>query len=205
MARAVSASRQFSSSRTVDRDDQPDERHRWRHDCHLQEAGRRLDVAGESRQDAARLHVPQLGQRQVEQPVEERPPERQHHPHVQQTLAVILEDPGQIREDDHADKRGAGQMEAREPRRPVERRVQEHAVDDEPHEERLDHLEPGADQREDEDGADRVAMRPQPAQVVAQVLAPFAALGAPGFRARPSPASPGSSSWRRLYFWTNSR
>ena len=54
---------------------------------------------------------------------------------------------------------------------------EQHAVDDEPHEQRLDHLQARGDQREHEERADRVAMRPQPAQVFAQVLAPFAAEG----------------------------
>ena len=88
----------------------------------------------------------------------------------------------------------------------VQRGVEEHAVDDEPHEERLDHLEPGAEEREPEDGADRVAMRPEPAQVVAQVLAAFAAVGPPRIPRSPRRfGSAGSSSCRRLYFWTNSR
>ena len=112
MARAVSASRQFSSSSTVtamiSRTSETD----GEIDRHLQQPGRRLDVAGEPREDAAGLHVPQLRQRQVEQPVEERPPQRQHHPHVQQALAVVLEDADQVGEDDDADKRGAGQVEA---------------------------------------------------------------------------------------------
>ena len=58
----------------------------------------------------------------------------------------------------------------------------------------------------DEDGADRVAMRPQPAQVLAQVLAALAAgSGRRDSALDASLASPGSSSCRRLYFWTNSR
>ena len=98
-------------------DDQPDERDRRRDDRHLQQSGRRLDVAGEPRQDAARLHVPELRQRQVEQPVEERAPERQHDPDVQQALAVVLEDADEVGEDDDADERGAGEVEERESRR----------------------------------------------------------------------------------------
>ena len=54
-------------------------------------------------------------------------------------------------------------------------RVEQHAVDDEPHEQRLDHLQAGADEREPEDDADAVAMRPQPAQIFAKVLASLAA------------------------------
>ena len=60
--------------------------------------------------------------------------------------------------------------------------VEQHAVDDEPHEQRLDHLEPGAEERQQEDAGDRVAVRPQPAQVVAKVLAALLLLAAAGFR-----------------------
>ena len=91
MARAVSASRQFSVNSNAHGDEQADDRDGGRHDGHLQQPGRRVHVAGQAGQDAAGLHVPQLGQRQVQQPVEERPAERQHHPHVQQALAVVLE------------------------------------------------------------------------------------------------------------------
>ena len=55
----------------------------------------------------------------------------------------------------------------------VEVRVEQHAVDDEPHEERLDHLQAGADEREREDDGDAVAMRPEPAEVLAEILAPL--------------------------------
>ena len=79
MASAVNASRQLivssttiaNSSRMIDT--------RRRDDRHLHEARRRVDVAGQPRQDAAGLHVPELGQRQVQQPVEQRLPQRQHH------------------------------------------------------------------------------------------------------------------------------
>ena len=175
IASAVSASRQFSDHQHRHGDDQPDDRDRRRDDRHLQQAGRRVDVAGETRQDAAGLHVPQLRQRQVQQPVEQRPPQRQHDPHVQQALAVVLEDAdARSRGRSRATNTRAGEVQARQARGAVERRVQQHAVDDEPHEERLDHLEPGDDQREQEEHADRVAVRPQPAQVIAQVFAPLA-------------------------------
>ena len=88
-----------------DGDDQPDQRDRRRDDRHLQQAGRRVDVAGEARQDAAGLHVPELRQRQVQQPIEQRPPQRQHHAHVEQLLAVVLaaRRPG-CDDDDHAEE-----------------------------------------------------------------------------------------------------
>ena len=63
-------------------------------------------------------------------------------------------------------------------------RVEEHAVDDEPHEQRLDHLQAGADERETEDDADAVSMRPQPAQVFSKVLASLAAEPRRGLRRR---------------------
>ena len=47
----------------ADADDEPDDGQRRRHDRHLQQAGGRLRVAGEARQDPTRLHVPQFRQR----------------------------------------------------------------------------------------------------------------------------------------------
>ena len=52
--------------------------------------------------------------------------------------------------------------------------VQQHPVDDEPHEQRLDHLQSRRHQGEHEDRDHGVAMRPEPAQVLAQVLTPLA-------------------------------
>ena len=52
-----------------DRYDQADEREGGRHDRHLQQSGRRIHVTGEARQDAARLHVPQLWQWQMQEPL----------------------------------------------------------------------------------------------------------------------------------------
>ena len=206
MASAVSASRQFSSISTVTRDDQPDERDRRRHDRHLQEPGRGLDVAGEARQDAAGLHVPQLRQRQVEQPVEERAPQRQHHLHVQQALAVVLEDADQVGEDDDADERRPGEVEEGQPRladrapvlsstRSMMNRMKSGSTIS----------SPALASARHEDCADRVAVRPEPAQVVAQVLAALGAAGRSDSALGASPLSAGSSSCRRLYFWTNSR
>src|SRR5439155_25739065 len=48
-------------------------------------------------------------------------------------------------------------------------------IDQEPTEERLDHPESSAEQRQHEDHSHRDAVRPQPAQVLAHVLAPLAA------------------------------
>ena len=82
------------------------------------------------------------------------------------------------------EERGARQVQAGQARRRVQLGVQQHAVDDEPHEQRLDHLQSGGQQREQEDRGDRVAVRPQPAQVLAQVLAPFGSARACGSRWR---------------------
>ena len=92
IASAVSASRQFSVNRTPTAIDQPDDRDRRRHDRHLQQSRRRLDVAGEARQDAARLHVPQLRQRQVQQPLNSERRSDSITCMLRMPLAVVLED-----------------------------------------------------------------------------------------------------------------
>ena len=74
-----------------DRDDQPDDRDRRRHDRHLQQSRRRIHVARDARQDAAGLHVPELRQRQMQQALEQRTPQRQHHARVQEPLPVVLQ------------------------------------------------------------------------------------------------------------------
>ncbi len=66
-------------------------------------------------------------------------------------------------------------MQAAQPLGLVEGGVQQDAVDDEPHEQRLDHLEPRHHQREEEHQRDAAAMRPEPADVLAEVLAALAA------------------------------
>src|SRR5439155_26662008 len=74
------------------------------------------------------------------------------------------------------------QMKTTQAGRRVQSRVQEHLVNDEPHEQRLDHLQSRDQQRENEQRADGVPMRPEPAQVLAHILTPLAATLAPGFR-----------------------
>ena len=73
-----------------DGDDQPHERDRRRHHGHLQQPRRRVHVAGDARQDAAGLHVPQIGQRKVQQPLEQRAAQREHDARVQEPLPVVL-------------------------------------------------------------------------------------------------------------------
>ena len=147
---------------------------------HLQQAGRRFDVSGQPRQDAAGLHLPELRQRQVQQPIEQRPAQREHHAGVQQPLAVVLEDADAVRRRrSRATKTPPARFRRDIRAARVQRGVQQHAVDDEAHEQRLDHLEPGRDQREREEQANREAVRPQPADVVAEILPP-AGLVRPG-------------------------
>ena len=63
-------------------------------------------------------------------------------------------------------------------------RVQQDAVDDEPHEQRLDHLESRGRQRQREHRRDAVAMRPEPAEILANVLAALPVT--PALRSRPA-------------------
>ena len=74
-----------------DSDNEPNGGDGGRDDGHLEQAGRGLDVAGQAGQDAACLHVPESRQRQVQQPLVERAPQRENHPHVQDPLAIVLE------------------------------------------------------------------------------------------------------------------
>jgi hypothetical protein len=159
----------------ADRDEEPDERDRRRDDRTLEEAGRRIHVARQTGEDAAGLHLPQLGQREMEQAVEERAPQRQHHLRVQQTLAVIACHADQRRHEDDREEGEAGQVQAIQSRGGIDRRIQQDAIDDEPHEERLDHLQPGADEREQEQRRHPIAMWPQPTQVLAEILTTLAA------------------------------
>ena len=111
----------------------------------------------------------------MQQPMEERLAQRQHHADVQQALPVVLQDAEQAAREDHGEIDGARAIEVGEARRHVQRSVEQDAVDDEPDEQRLDHLEAGGHQREHEDRGDRVPVRPQPAQVLAHGFAPLAA------------------------------
>ena len=125
--------------------------------------------------DASGLHVPQLGQRQVQQPVVERLPQGQHDPNVQEPLPVVLQHADQASYKDYREKRRPRQLKANHARGLVERGIEQHAVDDEPHEERLDHLECGDHERQGEQGRDRISMRRQPPRILAQVLTTLAA------------------------------
>jgi hypothetical protein len=145
-----------------------------RDDSHLHEARRRIHVAGETRQDAAGLHVVELRQRQVEQTIEERLTQRQHEADVEDPLTVVLERPEKVRRDDDRQVRDARELQRPEPSGGVEGAVEQDAVDDEPHEQRLNHLDRGRQQREPENDRDGQPMRPQPRQIDAEI---FATLG----------------------------
>ena len=98
----------------------------------------------------------------MQQPVEKRPAQRQHDPDIEQALAVIfeyLEEPG---EHDRPQKHGAHQVQAWNARCRVQFGIQQHAIDDEPHEQRLDHLQSRHQHCEEKDDRDRIAVRPQP-------------------------------------------
>src|SRR3954471_2053333 len=159
----------------ADGDDETDNRDGRRHDCHLQQSGGRFDVARETRQDAAGLHLPQARQRQVQQPLIQRTPQREHHPYVENALAIIFESAADMREDDDAEENEPGEIEPGETGREIEALVENDLIDDEPHEQRLDHLEARDHQRYDKDERQLGAMRPQPTDVVAHVAATRAA------------------------------
>ena len=110
--------------------------------------------------------------------------QRQHDPHVQQPLAVILEHADRLREHDDADKQCPGRMEPHQPLRRFQLAIQQNAVNDEPHEQRLDHFQRRDRQRKAKHGGNRPAMRPKPVQILAQILPPLAATDAQRFEHR---------------------
>ncbi len=118
----------------------------------------------------------------MQQPLEQRLAERQHHVNVQQALAVILERTEELGEDHHADEQDSRQMEAAQARCRVQLIVEQHSINDEPHEERLEHFKSRSQQRQDKECHDRVTMWPKPAAVLAQILAPLAMTLAFGLR-----------------------
>jgi len=81
-------------ARDTNGDGQADERQGRGHERHLEEPGGGVHVPGQAGQDAAGLHLPQSGQRQVEQPVVQGPAEGEHDPRVQELLPVVLDHPG---------------------------------------------------------------------------------------------------------------
>jgi len=110
----------------------------------------------------------------MEQAVEKRAAEREHDVHVEQSLAVIFQRANQVRE--HDDVRNAAPANCRRFRRlAIEAGVEQHAVDDESHEQRSIICSPPADQRKNKTATipgDAAGAR----QVVAQIFAALAAL-----------------------------
>ena len=74
-------------------------------------------------------------------------------------------------QDDDAEEREPGEIEPREAGGEIERLVENDLIDDEPHEERLDHLQARDREGKDKDDAQLIPMGPQPAQVVPHVRA----------------------------------
>ena len=143
-----------------DRNEQADRGNGRRHDRELQQPGRRLHVTCQPRQDAARLHVPQCRQRQVKEAVVERAAQRQHHARVEQPLPVISQSGQHAFDDDDDQKRQAGGVKQPAARGGVEIRNEQDAIDDEPHEQRLDHLQAGDAQRQNDDDGEGDTVRP---------------------------------------------
>ena len=65
-------------------------------------------------------------------------------------------------------KRAAREVQEAQAIRCRGRGVEQHAIGDEAHEQGLDHLEPGGQDREHEYGRDGPALGPEPAQIVVQ-------------------------------------
>jgi hypothetical protein len=64
----------------------------------------------------------------------------------------------EIRQHDHHDEQPASQIEAREARGRVQVAIEQDVIDDEPHEERFDHLQARGQEREQEQADDRVSI-----------------------------------------------
>ena len=177
-ASATSASCQFSTNSTVTAITRRITRDRRRDDRHLQQARRRVDVAREPRQDAARLHVPERRQRQAQQALEQRAAQRQHHARVDEALPIVARHVQRRRQRD--DGRNAPPARFRRRRRSgvaaavssstrsVMKRMNSGSIIS----------SPAVSDREHEDDGDGPPLRPEPAQVVLQVVAALgAALG----------------------------
>jgi glycine/D-amino acid oxidase-like deaminating enzyme len=72
--------------------------------------------------------------------MKQRLPQRQHHAHVQQALPVILQHAEQAGGEDHHEIDTARHIEASHARPSVQCGIEQDAIDDEPDEQRLDHL-----------------------------------------------------------------
>ena len=121
-------------------DHEPDHGDRRRHDRELQQP--------------AGFHVVQPRERQVHEPLEQRVAQRQHHARVHESLSIVAREVQRRRNRDDGEERGAREIE--EPDSPGRFEVadEQHSVDDEAHEQRLDHLEARAREREHEQRRD---------------------------------------------------
>ena len=82
-----------------------------------------------------------------------------------------MEAAAHVGQDDDRKENEAGKVQPGQTRGVVEPLVQDHTIDDEPHEQRLDHLQTGDHQGDEEHRAELVAVRPEPVDVLAQVSA----------------------------------
>ena len=82
------------------------------------------------------------------------------------------------------EKQRAGQIEARQACGPIQPGIQQHPVDDIPHEQRLHHLQARGRQCQAQQCGGRIAIGPQPAQIFAKVLARLAWRLTLGFQSR---------------------
>ena len=94
---------------------------------------------------------------------------------VQQPLAVVFPHAKAVRDEDDPDENRPRHVKPCDTFGSAQAGVEQDAIDDESHEERLDHLEAGREQREQKEEGDGKSMRPQPADVLAEVLPTFAA------------------------------
>ena len=85
----------------------------------------------------------------------------------------------QVEEDlpdrDQAEEDHPGGMQARQARGRIQPGVEEHAINDESHEQRLDHLESSRQQSKQENRPNGITMRPKPAEILPGILATLAA------------------------------
>ena len=169
----------------AEREDQADGGDAGGDQGHLNQAAEGVDVAGKAGDDAAGLHLRELGQWQGEEALEESAAEADGDAGVERggapgaggVEALLADEDG---EDDAADAeelveavgRGAGG-------------VDEDAVHDPLDAERPDHVEGGGGDGEEEDGQEAPAVGPEPGAVLAEVAAAGGFVGAGEFGGEP--------------------
>src|SRR5437660_1240978 len=118
----------------------------------------------------------------MQQPLKQRAPQREHYLGIDEPLAVVSEGSNKIGKNDHGEEGATGQMQPMQARRRIQLLIEQHAIHHESHEQRLDHLQTSARQSNYEESANRITMRPEPAQILAHVFPPLALLFAARFR-----------------------